>query len=135
MHDQHFPESTESSEQRAARAVAALEYEESAGLGFRRRRIGKGDPYGDPERYQVGHEATSGEILAGYLAGAGVVAGGLSLVMRPLLMGLIAIICLTLGSVGGGQSSRIAKVGLPIAMVCFFIGMLFAILAERKVAF
>ena len=134
MHEHSFPESSESDEARTSRALAALEYEESAGLGFRRRTQGVGDPYADPERHQIDRDVTSGEIFAGLLAGFGTVIGAMALVTRPLLLGMIAALLLAFGSIGGGQAARIARVGVAIAGVCFFLGMLIAIFLERPIA-
>ncbi|MBC7643776.1 MAG: hypothetical protein H7123_01525, partial [Thermoleophilia bacterium] len=104
MHDASFPESPESAEQRTQRAITALETEESAGLGFRRRRSGEtaGDPYGKPEQYQLGSDVGSGHILAGMLGGAAWVLGLGSLLYHPLLLGVVAVICGLGGTIAGG---------------------------------
>ena len=136
MHDQNFPDSEEAGDSRTQRAVEALKYEEAAGIGFRRRAIGEqsGDPYGRPESFHVGEDnMTPGQILAGYLGALAVVLGGAALVYKPLLFGTIAAIAGVCGSMAGGRSGRIAKLGLIIAGFGFFFGMLFAILMERPV--
>jgi hypothetical protein len=134
MHEHSFPESSESPEARSQRALAALQYEERAGLGFRRRKHGMGDPYEQPEAYQVDRDPSAGEVFAGMLAGFGTAIGALSLFVRPLLLAFIAAALLTLGVAGGGQATRIARIGFIVAGVCFFLGMLFAIALERPVA-
>ena len=72
-HDSTFPDSAEAPDKRTDRALEALKIENEAGLGFRRReRAAMGNPYADPERYQVDREPTPGELWAGLLAGLGV---------------------------------------------------------------
>jgi hypothetical protein len=136
MHDKHFPDSDEAGESRTQRAIDALNYEESAGIGFRRRSIGEqsGDPYGKPEAYIVGDDSVSGgQVLAGYLAAVAVVLGAGALVYKPLLLGTIAAIAGVSGAIAGGPAGRTAKTGLIIASFGFFFGMLFSILLERPV--
>ncbi len=136
MHDKHFPESEEAGETRTQRAMDALAYEESAGIGFRRRAIGEqsGDPYAKPDSYLVSDdEVSAGQVLAGYLAGIAMVLGAAALVYKPLLLGTIAAITGISGAIAGGQAGRIAKLGLTIACFGYFFGMLFAIVMERPV--
>jgi len=133
MHDSRFPDSSEAPERRTDRALEALRYEERAGLGFRRRqRNPLGDPYAEPERYQVDREPTAGELWAGLLAGIGAVLGFGALFYKPLLLGTLALVFLTLGSLGDGQGSRIARHGLWVAATCFFLGMLIAIFVTKQ---
>ncbi|MCW2972349.1 MAG: hypothetical protein JWN72_622 [Thermoleophilia bacterium] len=134
-HDSKFPDSSEAPEARTDRALEALQYEEKAGLGFRRRdRKPIGDPYaGDgPERSQVDREPTNGELWAGLLAGLGSVLGFAAIFYKPLLMGSIAAVLLIFGSLGDGAASRIARIGILVAGICFFIGMLVALFVTKK---
>ncbi|MCW2961922.1 MAG: hypothetical protein JWM90_2309 [Thermoleophilia bacterium] len=78
----------------------------------------------------AGHEdrePTSGELWAGFVAGIGAVLGFGALFYKPLLMGTVAILLCVLGSLGDGQPSRIAKITLPIACICFLLGMLMSV--------
>jgi hypothetical protein len=134
-HEHRFPDSEEAPEARTARAIEALNYEEKAGLGFRRRvRTAIGNPYGDgeAERYQIDREMTSAELWSGYLAGIGVVLGGFAIFYKPLLLGLLSIIFSILGSLGDGQGARIAKIGLVVGIAGFTIGMLMSIFVTHK---
>lgn len=133
MHEQPFPESTESVDQRSERAVAALEYEERRGLGFRRRRSHVGDPYADPERYLVEREQTTAETIGGFCTGIAAVFGGLSLVIWPLLLGTVAAVAGIFGVMMGPADSRAAKYALVVACIGFFFGMIFAISFERPI--
>ena len=133
MHEHSFPESSESSERRSARAVAALEYEERAQLGFRRRRMAAGDPWAAPDGFQVDREVSSGELIAGWFAGFGVAFGATALFLRPLLFGFLAVVCALVGLMGGGQAARTARVAMIIASICFFLGMMFSIMMERPI--
>jgi len=133
MHDQRFPESQESPEQRSARAVAALQYEERAGLGYRRRQYGAGDPWAEPERHQIDKEIPGYELAAGLIAGLGAALAGLALVMLPLMMAFFAVLLAMVGLAAGGSAARIGKVAIIVACFTFFFGMMFAILTERPV--
>lgn len=131
-HDSTFPDSAESPERRSERALEALQYEERAGLGFRRRqRSAIGDPYAEPERYQVDREPTTGELWGGMLAGLGLVLGLAAIFYKPLLLGAFAAFLVMLGSVADGQSARIARWGLVVVLVGVTIGMLLAIFVTR----
>jgi hypothetical protein len=134
MHDATFPESAESPEQRSARAVTALEYEERAGLGFRRReRNAVGDPWAHPQAVQVDREESIGELFGAYLSGLGAVLGGLALVVCPLIFGSVGLVLAMGGVIGGGRGVRIGKVALVVSCFGFFLGMLFAISTDRPV--
>lgn len=131
-HDSTFPDSEEAPERRTDRALAALQYEEKAGLGFRRRqRTPLGDPYAEPERYQVDREPTSAELWAGMLAGIGAVLGFGAIFFKPLLLGTIAVIFVMFGALGDGAPSRVAKWGALITAAGFTIGMLMSIFVTK----
>lgn len=133
-HEQTFPESSESPEARSARAVEALHYEERARLGFRRRLTqGIGDPFADPSVYQVGRELTTGQVVGSYMAGFGLILGGASLVFQPLLMMCIGVALCIAGLAAGGQAARIARMGLVVTGICWFLGMVFALVFERPI--
>lgn len=127
-HDASFPASPEPPERRTDRVLASLEYEERAGLGFRRRRHQPlGDPYAEPERYQVDREPTAGELWAGMLGGVAAMLGFSALFYKPLLLGTLAVIFAILGSLGEGQASRVARWAMLVAGICFVLGMLMSI--------
>ena len=131
-HDSTFPDSEEAPESRTDRALAALQYEEKAGLGFRRRvRTPMGDPYAEPERYQVDREPTSAELWAGMLAGIGAVLGFGAIFFKPLLLATIATVFVVLGSLGDGTPSRIARWGAIITATGFTVGMLMSIFVTK----
>jgi hypothetical protein len=90
-----------------------------------------GDPWRDPERYSVDREMTRGEILAGYAAGMSVILGGTALFVKPLMFATIALVLAIIGTTGGGQAAKIARIGVTISIFGFFFGMLFSILTER----
>lgn len=132
-HDSKFPESAESPDRRTDRVLAGLQYEERAGLGFRRReRAPIGDPYADPERHQIDREPTTGELWAGMFAGMGAVLGFGAIFYKPLLLGTVAVILTIIGSMGDGAPSRIARWAIVITAAGFLIGMLAAIFVTRK---
>lgn len=133
MHDRTFPDSPEPTERRTSRALEQLRYEEHAGLGFRRReRTPLGDPFAEPERYQVGGEPTAGELWAGMLGGMGAVLGFGAIFYRPLLLGTVAVILCILGTLGDGAPSRTARIGLVVASFGFMIGMLMSIFVTNQ---
>lgn len=135
-HDSTFPDSPENPAQRTDRALEALQYEEKAGLGFRRRqRAAIGNPYAEPERFQVDREPTSGELWAGMLAGLGAVLGFGAIFYKPLLLGLFAVILTILGSLGDGAPARVAKWAFVVVMVGVTIGMLMAIFVTNASVF
>lgn len=132
-HDSNFPDSAEAPDQRTERALEALEIENKAGLGFRRReRAPIGNPYAEPERYQVDREPTAGELWAGLLAGLGVVLAIGALFYKPILFGAFAVLFTTLGSLGDGQAAKIARWGFALSLVCVFIGMVMVIFVTNK---
>lgn len=135
-HDSTFPDSAESPEQRTERALEALQYEERAGLGFRRReRAAMGNPYAEPERYQVDREPTSGELWAGMVAGIGAVLGFSAIFYKPLLLGAVAVVLTVLGSLGDGAPARVAKWGFVITLIGVTLGMLMAIFVTHAAIF
>lgn len=132
-HDASFPESPESPERRSERALAALQYEERAGLGFRRRdRAPIGDPYSEPERFQIDREPTPGELWAGMLAGIAAVVGFSAIFYKPLLLGTVAVILAVFGSLADGSPSRVARIAMVVTGACFVIGMLVAIFLTKR---
>jgi hypothetical protein len=134
MHEHSFPESDESAEARSQRAVAALEYEERAQLGFRKRLHGMGDPWRNPDRHQIDRDATRGELLAGYCGGAAIVLGAGAVFYKPLMLATLAIILGTCGAMSSSrQAAHLGKLGLIFACAGFTIGMLFSILVERPI--
>lgn len=135
-HDSTFPDSPEAPERRTDRVLAQLQYEERAGLGFRRRqRRPMGNPYAEPERYQVTHEPTPGELWAGMLAGLGAVLAVGAIFYKPLLFATLAAILTVLGSLGDGQASRIARWGIVLTAVGATLGMLNAIFLTKAPLF
>ncbi len=135
-HDSNFPESPESPAQRTDRALEALQYEEKAGLGFRRReRAPIGNVYAEPERYQVVREPSSGELWAGMLAGIGAVLGFGAIFYKPLLLGLVAVIFTILGSLGDGAPARVAKASFIMVTIGVTIGMLMQIFVVKSAVF
>jgi hypothetical protein len=132
-HDSSFPDSAEAPERRTDRALEALQYEERAGLGFRRReRAPIGDPYLEPERYQVDREPTPAELWAGLVAGVGAVLGVGAIFYKPLLLGVFAVLFTVIGSLGDGAAARIAKWGLIIACFGITLGMIASIFVTKK---
>lgn len=135
-HDSTFPESAESPDQRTDRALEALQYEEKAGLGFRRRqRAAIGDPYAEPERYQVDREPTSGELWAGMLAGIGAVLGFGAIFYKPLLLGFVAVLFTIFGSLGDGAPARIARWSFIVVLIGVSLGMLLSIFVTKSAVF
>lgn len=135
-HDSTFPDSPESPAQRTDRALEALQYEEKAGLGFRRReRAPIGNVYAEPERFQVTREPTSGELWAGMLAGIGAVLGFGAIFYKPLLLGFVAVVFTILGSLGDGAATRISKAAFIMVLIGVTIGMLMAIFVTKASVF
>lgn len=134
IHEPTYPSSDEPAEARSERAVAALEYEERAGLGFRRREgvHGAGDAYGNPEDYQVGEE-TTGQLVGGYLAAIGVVAAIGSFAVKPLVLAAAALFFSIAGLISGGPAARIGRIGLIVACAGWSVGMMIAIIWDRPV--
>jgi hypothetical protein len=134
MHEHSFPESSESPDERSARAVDALQYEEQARLGFRRRASGGvGDPYAKPDQYEVGRDVGLGELWGGFLGGFAVILGVGALVYKPLVLSFIAALFGIGAVIAGGDAAKIGRIALIVACFGFFFGMLLAILLERSV--
>ena len=132
-HDSTVPDSPEAPERRTDRALEALQYEEKAGLGFRRRtRTPMGDPYAEPERYQIDREPTAGELWAGMLGGIGAVLGFGAIFYKPLLLGNVAVIFAVLGSLGDGAPSRVGRAAILVAGLGTLLGMLLAIFVTKS---
>lgn len=87
--------------------------------------------------YVEGHEAepTPGDLWAGLIVGVGAVLGFAAIFYRPLLLGTIALILVTIGSLGNGDASRIGRVALIVAIVGFTLGMLASIFVTHKPVF
>lgn len=136
MHDSSFPQSEEAPDARTARAEAALRYEERAKLGFRKRKAhGGSDPWTDPEVHAVDHEQSLGELWGAYLGGVAVVFGILAFFWLPLFSGTVALFAGGAGTIAGGNSVKIARIGLIIACFGYFIGMLIALTWKLPVFF
>jgi hypothetical protein len=132
-HDSTFPDSAEAPDKRTERAIEALQIENEAGLGFRRReRSAMGNPYAEPERFQVDREPTAGELWAGLLAGLGVVLAVGAIFYKPILFGALAVFFTTLGSLGDGQAAKVARWGFVLSLVGTFIGMVMVIFVTNK---
>lgn len=134
MHEHTYPESTEPAEAVEARAAAALEYEEKAKLGFRRRLAsGGGDAYAEPERYQIGRDQSLGETWGSFLGAICLVFGIVAIAYKPLLMSTFALFAGVTGSIAGGSSVKTARLGLIVASAGFVIGMIYALATDRAV--
>ena len=133
MHEHSFPESSEAPDDRSARAVDALQYEESAGLGFRRRAHGMGNPYASPDDYEIGREVGIGELWGGLLGGFSTVLGAGALAYKPLVLGFLAVLCGVGAVIAGGSAAKVGRIGLTVACFGFFFGMIFAIALDRPV--
>jgi hypothetical protein len=135
VHEPTYPPSEEPTDARTARAVAALKYEEQAGLGFRRRTgtHGESDPYGNPEDFLVDGEETTAQLVGGYLAAVGVVAGIGAFFVKPLVLSVVALFFCIAGIISGGKAERIGRAGLIVACCGWAFGMLVAITWDRPV--
>lgn len=130
MHDKTFPQSEEPVDKQSDRAVTALQYEDDAGLGFRRteRQVGVTNEY-DPDA-TLGMPDTTGQLVAAYFASAGVILGGVAWVYKPLLFAFLAFIMATVGLAAGGKAARIGKLAYIITGVGFFFGTWLAMYNE-----
>ncbi|MCW2956020.1 MAG: hypothetical protein JWO69_889, partial [Thermoleophilia bacterium] len=77
-------------------------------------------------------EPSGANLLGGLLAGTGSVLAFTTLFYKPLLVGTIAVVLIVLGSLADGQPSRIGRVGMWVAFVCIFIGMLVGIFLTKS---
>lgn len=127
MHDKTFPESDEPVENASQRALKALEYENSAGLGFRRTewQPGVSNEY-DPAAVLEADE-TPGQLVAAYIAAAGMMAGLVAFAYKPLLFCFLAFLGATVGIAAGGTAGRIGKNAYMVIAAAFFFGMWFAL--------
>jgi hypothetical protein len=74
---------------------------------------------------------SSGQVWGNLLVGAGTVLGIGSLFYKPLLFATFAVIAIVVGCVSD-DGGRLAKVAVPIACVCAFLGMVLAIFVTKK---
>lgn len=135
-HEQSFPDSTEPADRRTARAEAALEYEERARIGFRRRTAENlGDPWTTPETYQVDREPTTWELSGGFFAAIATVLGVAAIFYAPLPFSFLAVVLALLALSTGYRAAHAARRALVIASFGFVVGMLIAIAFERPILF
>lgn len=71
------------------------------------------------------------ETLAGFLAVLSIVAALLSLAYRPVRLDPFAIVLAFIAAGIGGRSARLAALAVAVASICFVLGMVIAIWAER----
>ncbi len=132
MHEQRFPESTESPDARTARALKALELEDSAGRG--RRPDSPAAPWGMWEDYRADADDSTAQLVGGYFAASGVVFGLVSLAVMPLLFAFLAFVGITFGTILGGRNQqKLNFIAMIVASACFLVGMSFALAMERPV--
>ncbi len=130
MHEQRFPKSDEPVDQQTSRAIAGLEYEDEAGLGFRRvgREFGVTNEFDPGARVETSE--STGQLWASYIAAAGVIAAVGSAVYRPLTLGFIAFLGALIGVAAGGRAADLGRLGFILLGIFFVIGMVFAITQE-----
>ncbi|MBA3718122.1 MAG: hypothetical protein H0W87_07855 [Actinobacteria bacterium] len=71
------------------------------------------------------------ETIAGFLAAVAIVAALLSLAYRPVRIDPFAIVLALVAAGMGGRHQRLAAIAVATASVCFILGMVIAILAEK----
>jgi hypothetical protein len=71
--------------------------------------------------------------VAGFLAAFALFAAVLALVWYPGRVGTAAILLALVGAAMGGPQRRLAAAAVLVATVCWFAGMLLAVLFERPV--
>ena len=71
------------------------------------------------------------EWVAGYLASTAIFISLIGIAWHPLRLILPAILLALLASAMGGRHQRLAFVAVLVGGVSFFLGMMFAVLAEH----
>ena len=72
------------------------------------------------------------ETVAGFLAAVAIVAALFSLAYRPIRIDPFAIvIALVAAGMAGGRHQRLAAIAVATATVCFILGMVIAVAAEK----
>lgn len=71
--------------------------------------------------------------VAGYMAAFALFAGVMALVWYPGRLGPAAMLVALIAAAIGGPQRRLADAALVIATVCWFLGMVVAVLTERPI--
>ena len=88
---------------------------------------------GADERREGGVREPASYAVAGYLAALALATSFLALVWYPGRVGTAAIFVALVAAAMGGPQRRLATSALVIATLCWFAGMLLAVLLERPV--
>ena len=70
------------------------------------------------------------EIVAGYMSAAAIFLGAMAIVVRPLPIGLAAIVLSLVGTAMGGRWGRLHALAVGAATVGFVLGMTVAVLTS-----
>ena len=71
------------------------------------------------------------ETVAGYLASLAIFVAVIGLAWHPLRLILPAIVVSMVAAAMGGRHQRLAFAAVIVAALCFFLGLMIAVLAER----
>jgi hypothetical protein len=71
------------------------------------------------------------ETVAGFLAAVAIVAALFSLAYRPIRIDPFAIVVAMVAAGMGGRHQRLAAIAVATASVCFILGLVIAILAQK----
>jgi len=83
--------------------------------------------------HETGRREPVSHVLAGFLAAAAIAAGGIALVWHPARIGPGAMLVALLAAAMGGLQHRLAAVAVAVTTLCFFFGMVIAVVLERSI--
>lgn len=83
--------------------------------------------------HETGRHEPVSHVLAGFLSAGAMFAAAIALVWHPGRIGPGAMLVALLAAAMGGIQHRLAGVAVAVTTLCFFFGMVIAVVLERPI--
>jgi hypothetical protein len=83
--------------------------------------------------YEPAEAGGARDAIAGFLAAVALTAGAISLVYRPVRVGVFAIVVALVAAGMGGRHARLAGFAAFAVTACWVVGMIIAILTRNPI--
>ena len=85
------------------------------------------------ERRELQRSYSTADTVAGFLAVLAVVAGVVAIAWYPGRLGPAALLVALIAAGIGGSQRRLVGICIAIITVCWFVGMVFAVVTDRPI--
>ncbi len=85
------------------------------------------------ERREFERSYSNADTVAGFLAVLALVAGVLAIFWYPGRLGPAALLVALIAAAIGGSQRRLVGISVAIVTLCWFVGMVFSVVADRAI--